>query len=94
MEEHFILRLPAALAERLNKILDDNPEAGGADAELDLSFQGTPTLALGRPGREEQSIVTSVGWPPDVTIDCSSRSAHSPMCWLTSREWSTSWWSS
>eukprot|EP00897_Mesotaenium_endlicherianum_P009038 jgi/Mesen1/8162/ME000438S07265 len=39
MEEHFVLRVPPALAERLNKVLCEDPSAG-SDAEIDLAFEG------------------------------------------------------
>ena len=39
MEEHFILRVPQSVAERLEKILNEDPGAA-ADGSLDLAFQG------------------------------------------------------
>lgn len=39
MEEHFILRVPQSVAERLNRVLDENP-ASTSDNLLDLSFIG------------------------------------------------------
>jgi len=38
MEEHFILRVPQSVAERLERVLSENPESAGDN--LDLSFQG------------------------------------------------------
>ena len=39
MEEHFILRVPQSVAERLERILNEDPDAA-ADGSLDLAFQG------------------------------------------------------
>jgi len=39
MEEHFILRVPQSVAERLERILNENP-ASASDEFLDLAFQG------------------------------------------------------
>jgi transcription initiation factor TFIID subunit 7 len=41
MEEHFILRVPQSVAERLERILNENPESAG-DELLDLAFHGQP----------------------------------------------------
>ena len=38
MEEHFILRVPQSVADRINRILNEDPQAG--DDILDLAFQG------------------------------------------------------
>jgi len=38
MEEHFILRVPQSVAERLERILNEDPDAA-ADGSLDLAFQ-------------------------------------------------------
>lgn len=39
MEEHFILRVPQSVADRLDKILNEDP-ASASDDFLDLAFQG------------------------------------------------------
>lgn len=39
MEEHFILRVPQSVAERLERVLNEDPEAAN-DINLDLAFQG------------------------------------------------------
>lgn len=39
MEEHFILRVPQSVAERLERVLNENP-ASASDELLDLAFQG------------------------------------------------------
>lgn len=39
MEEHFILRVPPSVAERLNRLLNEDPGSAGDDL-LDLAFQG------------------------------------------------------
>ena len=39
MEEHFILRVSQMVAERLKRILNEDPDAA-ADGSLDLAFQG------------------------------------------------------
>ncbi len=39
MEEHFILRVPQSVADRLERILNENP-ASASDEFLDLAFQG------------------------------------------------------
>nr|PNR63508.1 hypothetical protein PHYPA_001934 [Physcomitrium patens] len=38
MEEHFILRVPQSVAERLERVLNEDPEAAN-DINLDLAFQ-------------------------------------------------------
>lgn len=43
MEEHFILRVPQSVAERLERILNENP-ASESDEFLDLAFQGRHLL--------------------------------------------------
>ncbi|KAI5063209.1 hypothetical protein GOP47_0021756 [Adiantum capillus-veneris] len=39
MEEHFILRVPPSVAERLERVLNENP-ASPDDVDIDLSFVG------------------------------------------------------
>ena len=39
MEEHFILRVPQSVAERLERVLNENP-ASASDELLDLAFKG------------------------------------------------------
>ena len=40
MEEQFILRVPPSVAERIERLLDENPSSS-EDKSLDLSFSGT-----------------------------------------------------
>jgi transcription initiation factor TFIID subunit 7 len=43
MEEHFILRVPQSVAERLERVLNEDPSCAN-DQSLDLSFQGAVFL--------------------------------------------------
>lgn len=38
MEEHFILRVPQSVADRLEKLLNEDPDS--VEDSLDLAFQG------------------------------------------------------
>lgn len=45
MEEQFVLRVPPSVAERIERLLNENASSSD-DASLDLSFSGSRTYTV------------------------------------------------